>query len=129
MRLDVLALLLGGLGFVAFGCLMLVQPQMVMASIGLTLPDGVPTTEIRAFYGGLELGLGGLLLAALAQPGQRRHALLLGAVSYGAIGATRALSMLIEGHSSTFLTAAVSTELGLAALYVWALLAQQHSRA
>ncbi len=125
MRLDVVALLLGGLGFVVFGALMVIHPQSIMASIGLNVPDGVPTTEIRAFYGGLELGLGALLLAALAIRVHRPYALTLGAVSYGAVGCTRALSMLVEGHSSGFLAAALVTELGLAALFIWALLVRK----
>lgn len=120
MRLDVFALVLGGLSFVGFGALMLLSPQSVMASIGLLLPDGVPTTEIRSFYGGLELGLGALLLAAIVVPAHRPYALLLGAVSYGAIGLTRGLAMWVDGSSSQFLWIALVTEIGLAAIFAWA---------
>lgn len=120
MRLDVFALVLGGLSFLGFGALMLVAPQAVMASLGLILPDGVPTTEIRAFYGGLELGLGALLLAAVAVPAHRPYALVLGAVSYGAIGLARALAMWVDSSSSQFLWIALATELGLSAICVLA---------
>jgi hypothetical protein len=85
MRIDTLALALGGLCFLGFGAVMLVSPQAAMASLGLVLPDGPATTEIRSFYGGLELGLGMLLLAALQKVQYRRAGLVLGCVTYGSI--------------------------------------------
>lgn len=126
MRLDVFALVLGGLSFLGFGALMLLSPQAVMASIGLVLPDGVPTTEIRAFYGGLELGLGALLMAAVVVPAHRPYALVLGSVAYGAIGLTRGWAMWVDGSSSQFLWIALVTEIGLAALFAWARLRAPH---
>ena len=120
MRSDLIALVLGGLGFVIFGVAMSVAPQAVMASIGWQIPDGVPTTEVRAFYGGLELALGVLLLAAARNPAYRRAGLILGGVSYGLVGLTRAAGMLIDGTGGGFLWGALATELGLAALFAYA---------
>lgn len=120
MRIDKAALLVGGLGFLGFGLLMLIAPQASMASLGLTVPDGVPTTEIRAFYGGLELALGGLLLAAMAQPDYRRAGLWLGAVSYGMVAATRAAGMLIDASGGSFLLGALAVE---TVLTIWFALA------
>ena len=121
MRIDKAALLVGGLGFLGFGLLMLIAPQASMASLGLTVPDGVPTTEIRAFYGGLELALGGLLLAAMAQTDYRRAGLWLGAVSYGAVAATRGAGMLIDDSGGNFLLGALAVETVLAIWFALAL--------
>lgn len=121
MRIDTLALAIGGLGFLGFGAVMLVAPQAAMADLGLTLPDGVPTTEIRAFYGGLELGLGALLLAALRKVQYRRAGLVLGCVTYGSIAGARALAMLIDRSSSGFLWSALAIEAALSLFFLFAL--------
>ena len=121
MRIDTLALAIGGIGFLGFGALMLVAPQASMAGIGIHLPDGAATTEIRAFYGGLELGLGALLLAALRKLQYRRAGLVLGMVSYGSVASARLLGMMIDGASSGFLWGALAVELSLAALFAWTL--------
>ncbi|MBK8068212.1 MAG: DUF4345 family protein [Rhodanobacteraceae bacterium] len=121
MRSDNLWLVIGGVGFLAFGAWMLVAPQSAMAMVGIALPDGAPATEIRAFYGGLELGLGALLLAAVHKVQYRRAGLVLGCVSYGAVGLARALGMLIDGGATTFLWVALAIELTLAAGFWWRL--------
>ncbi|MEZ5468062.1 MAG: DUF4345 family protein [Lysobacterales bacterium] len=121
MRIDKASLLVGGLGFLGFGILMTVAPQAAMASLGLAVPDGIPTTEIRAFYGGLELALGGLLLAAMVQPAYRRAGLWLGCISYGAVAVTRALGMLIDSSGGSFLLGALAVESVLALWFALAL--------
>jgi peptidoglycan/LPS O-acetylase OafA/YrhL len=107
---------LGSLGFLGFGIALLIEPQAVMASIGFVVPDGVPATEIRAFYGGAEIALGLLLAACLWRPERRRVGLQINAMVYGCIGLARVAGMLIDGSDSTFLRVALATELGLAGL-------------
>lgn len=121
MRIDNLWLVIGGVGFLAFGAWMLVAPQAAMAMVGIALPNGAPTTEIRAFYGGLELGLGALLLAAVHKVQYHRAGLVLGCVSYGSIALARALGMLIDGGTSTFLWVALAVEVTLAGGFWWRL--------
>jgi hypothetical protein len=128
MRIDTLALALGGLCFLGFGAVMLVSPQAAMANLGLSVPDGPATTEIRAFYGGLELGLGMLLLAALQKIQYRRAGLVLGCVTYGSIAGARALGMLIDRSSSAFLWTALVVEIALALLFLVALKRNGQSR-
>lgn len=120
MRPSTLALALSGGGFLIFGLALLLAPQAVMLQIGLVVPDGAPTTEIRAFYGGLELALAGWLLAALRQGNDRMPALLLGASCYGGVALTRAIGMLVDGSGGSFLWIALLVEAALAGLCLWA---------
>lgn len=121
MRIDSLMLAVGGLGFLVFGLAMSVAPQATMASIGFVLPSGLPTTEVRAFYGGLELALAALLFLAIAKPQYRQSGLLLGLVCYGAVAAVRALGMIVDGTGGTFLWSALVIEAALALGFGWAL--------
>ncbi len=120
MRVDVVALVLGGLCFAVFAVLMTVAPQATMAMIGWQIPDGIATTEARAFYGGAELALAICLLGAAAKPAYRRAGLLLGFFSYGCVGATRLAGILIDGTGGNFLWGAFATEAALAILFAYA---------
>lgn len=115
-HLAPIALWLGGLGFLAFGLAFLVAPLPTFALTGLSLDGPVAAAEIMAFYGGLELALGALVLACALRPARRRDGLLLMGVAYAAIGLSRLAGMLVHGADSPFLRAALLLELGLAVL-------------
>lgn len=116
LALDRITLWLGGLGFLAFGLAFLVAPLQTFAVAGLPMQGSLAATELRAFYGGLELALGALLIAADLRPGARRHGLILCLASFGGIGLARLLGMVLAGSATPFLWAALATELTLAAL-------------
>jgi hypothetical protein len=107
---------LAGLGFVGFGTACLIAPLEVLAAAGVTLTGVAAAAEIRAFYGGLEIGVGICLLLAAMQPAWRKAGLVLCLAAYGGIGAARALGMALDGVATPFLWFALATELGLAAL-------------
>ena len=65
-RIAVLAL--AGLGFLGFGLWFLVDPIGPLAAIGITATGAPAPTEFRAFYGGLEVGLGALMMVAAMRP-------------------------------------------------------------
>jgi hypothetical protein len=110
-----LTLWLGGLGFLGFGIAFLVAPLQTLAAAGIALQGDLAATELRAFYGGLEVALGTLLIAADLR-GARRHGLILCLASYGGIGLARALGMLVAGSATPFLWFALATEATLAIL-------------
>jgi len=116
LLLTRLTLWLCGLGFIGFGVACLIAPIEVLASAGVIVSGSVAAAEMRAFYGGLELGLGSLIIAAAVTPDHRRAGLWLCLAAYGGIGTARALGMLIDGVSSPFLWFALATELGFALL-------------
>ena len=119
-----LALWLGGLGFLGFGLACLIAPLPTLAAAGVNLEGALAAAEIRAFYGGLELALGGLMLAADRRAPWRNHGLVLVLASYGGIGAARMLGMLLGGVATPFLCFALAVELGLALLAALALRAR-----
>jgi len=116
-----LLLLVAGGGFLLFGALILVRPIATFAGIDLAFPDSpLGRIELRAFYGGLELGLGALLVAAAFKAAYERAGLWLSVGSYGAIGSARAIGIALEGGvTNGFLIGALAFELGIGGLALW----------
>lgn len=116
-----IALSLAALGFLGFGVAALIAPVATMAGADLVLSDPRAIVEVRAFYGGLEIALGILLVLGFSAKYQSAG-LLLGFASYFGIALARALGMLLSGTSSNFLWFALATELlfaGLCGLAWW----------
>ncbi len=120
-RFGIIVLWLGGLGFLSFGTAFLVAPLATFALTGLTLSGPIAAAEIMAFYGGLEIALGGLVLACALVPARRRDGLLLMGVAYAGIGLARLAGMALHGGDATFLRVALALELGLALLALLAM--------
>ena len=121
MILNRLILGLSAVGLLGFGLLMLIAPADLLASIGIALQSPEALTEIRAFYGGLEIGLGLALLFCLIQPGMLRQGLALSALCYGTVALCRAGGMLVDGSGGSFLTIALIFESALSLASVWAM--------
>lgn len=117
-----LLLWIAGLCYVGFGIACLIAPLPTLAAAGVVFSGEPAAAEVRAFYGGLELGLGALLIAAAQSAEYLRAGLWLCLASYGGIGLARLLGMAIDGVATPFLVAAAATELVLAATAGWALL-------
>jgi len=119
-NLNIVVITLAGLGFIAFGILFLCWPDMLLPGLGIQTLQAQAQVEIRAMYGGLELGLGILLLNCFAAERQR-FGLQLTLASYGGLGLARAGSMLVIGVATPFLWFALAWEAALAALALLAL--------
>lgn len=107
--LNTAVLAIAGLGFVGFGIAFLFWPGALLTGIGLQAVSAQANVEIRAMYGGLELGLGVFLLCCIAASRQR-IGLWLTLASYGGLGLARLASMLFLGASSPFLIFALIWE-------------------
>jgi hypothetical protein len=119
-RFARLSLVLGALGLAGFGVALLVRPSL-LGVVGVELTGPAASTEIRAFYGGLELGLAAFFLAATRRDAWLRPALFAQAAGLGGIVAARLLGVLIDGSAEPliFLFAAIEGAgalLGLLAL-------------
>ena len=64
MRLAKFSLLASAIGFAGFGLVLFIAPQL-MESAGVGILDPAGRIEIRAFYGGIELGLAMFFIIAL----------------------------------------------------------------
>ena len=111
MSLARLSLGLSALAFAVFGALFLVSPTtLVRIGVLLTLPNAV--TEIRAFYGGLELGLAAFFVLALGRPAWLVPALVLQALALGATAAARLFGILAGGTTEIMLALAAAEAAG-----------------
>jgi len=55
---PVLVIALCALGFLAFGLWLFADPVGALSKVGIASTSATGTIELRAFYGGMELGLG-----------------------------------------------------------------------
>lgn len=111
-----LVLAVAALAFLAFGLACLIAPTPVFASFGLPVGPDPWTTELRAFYGGLEIGLGLLLGRCALREDWQSFGLWLVICAYGGIGLARLVAMVVDGEFGTQLWGAAALELAFAAV-------------
>jgi uncharacterized protein DUF4345 len=96
MRFARTSLLLAGLAYAGFGILTLAWPW-VMGIIGIELARPAAVTEIRAFYGGLELGMALFFFRAMRDPAWYRPALFVQAATLGGVVLARLIGIVVDG--------------------------------
>lgn len=122
MRIFVVFVLwLSGLSLLGFGAAIVYAPLDIMAMADVHATGAAAAIELRAFYGGLELALGALVLICAWHPSRRRDGLWLTLFVFAGIGLTRAAGMLWDSATTDFLRLALTVELGTAALAALAL--------
>ena len=113
--LQILAL--GGLGLAYF-----IRPHEMSNLSGMLLMAPAAATDVRAYYGGLQLGLAAYLLLALARLELIRGALTLLVLLYSALALARLGGLWLDGGAQqTFNLYALLLELVSAGLAFWAL--------
>ncbi|UTW06644.1 DUF4345 family protein [Pseudomonas benzenivorans] len=113
--LQILAL--GGLGLAYF-----IRPHEMSNLSGMLLMAPAAATDVRAYYGGLQLGLAAYLLLALARLELIRGALTLLVLLYSALALARIGGLWLDGGAQqTFNLVALLLELVSAGLAFWAL--------
>lgn len=121
MRTARLVLLLFGLMFLGFGLAFAVAPWTMAGLVDLRATSPQAVTELRAFYGGLEIGLGVFMIACAATRQWLHAGLQCLLVVCGGIAAGRIFGLLVDASASNFMWAALATEVTGAALAVIAL--------
>lgn len=96
-----LVLLLNGLAFTGFGLAFLLIPDTMMTHIDLEIPTPMVRTDMRAIYGGLEIGLGLWLLLACARPRLREAGLYSATLATGGLVCGRAYGLAMDGVDPT----------------------------
>jgi hypothetical protein len=89
-------LVFGALVFLGFGGWLLVEPGALARFVRVDTTDPITRTEIRAFYGGLELGLGLFLLVGAFIRRWIAPALVATILAFGATAAGRALGLILD---------------------------------
>jgi Domain of unknown function (DUF4345) len=109
-------LIVAALGFALFGMMMFLHPAQSLAQFGMPVPDAPQLLiELRAFYGGLEIGLAIFLLSGLHDRSSLLICLRAAGICYFAVGAARAWGMLTQDFANTYLWSALATELLISA--------------
>ena len=109
-------LLFFGLSFLVFGVWALIAPASLagLLHFGLETPGSI--TEIRAFYGGLEIGLALFLGASAFNKAMAPTALIALAAVTGGIALGRVVGLAIDQSGSTLIFGALAFELAGAIL-------------
>lgn len=110
--------------WIGYGLYCLARPGFLAEAAGVagTTPTG--STELRAMYGGLQAGIGGLALSALLRPALVRTALIALAFLAAGLFSGRITGVLMDGGLSAYTAAALVLESTLTVLSV-ALLRQR----
>ena len=110
MKFAKLILVVYGLMFLYFGVLLFVRPTAIADTIPLELTDPTAVAEIRAFYGGLELGLAAFLIASGLRRTFMRPALwLLFGISLG-LTLGRIVGIFVDQATTSFIYIALTVE-------------------
>lgn len=110
--LAVQALVLGGFGLAYFA-----QPEAMANLSGMLLMQSAAVTDVRAYYGGLQLGLAAWLGLALLRPRLQEATWMLLVLLYGALALARIGGLWLDGGAQqTFNFAALLFEAVSAAL-------------
>jgi len=103
-----------GLMYLAFGVAFLAAPTRLGGWVHLGVDHPVARTELRAFYGGLEIGLAVFLLLCARRPGWVAAGLLAAALVLGCTAAARIVGMMVDRSTGTTLVAILLVEAAFA---------------
>jgi hypothetical protein len=93
-----------GLAFLGLGILFGLRPETANY-IGIELPTASARNDVRAVYGGLELGIGLYLLWSLFRTEHLRAAIAFTIAGFACLAGVRGVSLLFDGpHDSTTYT-------------------------
>ena len=105
--------------FALFGVLFLARPEAMAKTVELQAPTPTAHTEIRAMYGGLELGIAAFLGYCALDPSRVALGLLASALLLGGIGTGRLIGVALARSASSLTRVLVVAEISGAALAAW----------
>ena len=107
--------------FVVVGAGFLLIPQQFGHVLELSLPTAMARTDVRATYGGLELGLGIFLILCVVRREWIRPGLWALALTVGGFATGRVVGFVAEGTINNFMLFFLVLELAVALLAVFLL--------
>ncbi len=125
MKFSRVVLALTGLVFVGFGVAFLLWPLQMTLRVGIPLVTMTGTTDVRALYGGLEIGFGVFLLIASARRTWALPGLAATLCALAGMGLSRALGVALDGGPEPITGALLASEVSGAAIAALALLRER----
>lgn len=119
MSLTKSYLLVVGVLTILFGVIYLFVPATMTDPAGFGPLRGSALTDIRATYGGFQIGMGAFLLWAAGAEDRMRAGLILIALSIGSLFLSRALGVLMDGELSAFHMQGLAIESTLTAITLY----------
>lgn len=116
-----LILALSALAFLGFGVVFLVSPAPMAAFVDLAVLTPTAHTEIRAMYGGLEIGLGVVLLTLLGRQDHVVVGLRVALFAFAGMALGRLAGLVVDGVWQPVMWLLTAIEVIAAALVAWAL--------
>ena len=110
MRLTQMFLLLSGIGFMLIGVNTFRDPIAAMAGVELGVQSINALNEVRANYGGMQMGIGILLFSAALLQWLSRSALLALSLITGGLVVGRLVSIMLDGMPNTTVQALLILE-------------------
>lgn len=104
--------------FIVVGAAFLVIPRQYAAILEISLPTAMARTDVRATYGGLELGFGVFLMFCLVRREWIRPGLWALALTVGGFATGRLVGFVAEGTISNFMLFFLVLELAVTLLAV-----------
>jgi hypothetical protein len=113
-----IVLVVSALMYAGFGAAYLARPKAMAKLTHFELPSPTAVTEIRAFYGGIELGLAALLVVCAVRPAWAGAGLLALALLSGGAALARLIGFAVDGSATPFLWKVFAAEAFVAVLGV-----------
>lgn len=102
------------------GAAFLIAPDALFALLGQPLATPAARVDVRAVYGGLQLGVGACLAVAARRPAWVRPGLGLAAAGFGGLAAARIVGVAIDGIDRPVIAALLVAECAGALICGWA---------
>jgi hypothetical protein len=120
--------LLSGLLFAGFGAAFAAFPAAMSAYVGIELPTPTAATDVRAVYGGLEIGFGIFLLACAFSRTWGLAGLAAAALALAGLAAARVGGIVADGSPTPITFSLLAGELSGLAIAGGALLYERRAR-
>ncbi len=119
-----IVLIVMGILWVLFGGVGLISPAAVVGGLGIELPTADAMTDIRAIYGGLQIGIGLYFFYCSRSAERVRPGLVALALIAGGFGIARSFGILVDGARGGLIFFALTTEI-IAFALAWISLSRQ----
>ncbi len=126
---PIVVLWCNALVYFALGAWLVIDPVGGLRLVDVTVLSPAGVTELRAMYGGLELGMGASLVLTALRPTWREAGLTTATVTLGGLGLARGFGLFLTSGTSPLLWAFFASEVVGTVLNVLALRALRRSAA